>query len=112
MELIKKHPSIIKHACRQAGKGLFGEKIKQARLPHVLEHLIIDLFVQDRAKQYAGNTAWSDRKVGIATIRIGLPESLGEVTDTGYSIYQQLISSAVNELNEFCMAGNVSHFNE
>jgi hypothetical protein len=44
--LLEQMPSLANHACKSHGYTTFGERIVGALLPHVLEHVTIDLLAQ------------------------------------------------------------------
>jgi len=104
--LLLKHPSLALHACKsslpiphqafipedshvdpatfgllpnaQEDKGLFGEHLPGALLPHALEHLAIDLLVvRFPDETFAGNTCWLEREEQIMRVRISLPKEAG-----------------------------------
>jgi len=56
-QFLIQRPKLAEHACRQKGVGRFGEKIVGCSLPHLLEHVSIDLLVERCACQIAGNTS-------------------------------------------------------
>jgi hypothetical protein len=56
-KLLSEYPNLKEHACQAGGTAIFAESIKSALLPHVVEHLAIDLLVTRRheASQHAGH---------------------------------------------------------
>jgi hypothetical protein len=91
-ELLKLLPTIVEHACVSGGVGRFGEKLEGALLPHIVEHVAIDLLVRGQkdsptlcrppcapsvptgvpapATAFAGNTSWLDKDRGIMRVRV------------------------------------------
>jgi hypothetical protein len=53
---LERLPTLAEHACKGHGVGRFGEKIVGTTLPHLVEHVAIDLLVQRGAGTVAGNT--------------------------------------------------------
>jgi hypothetical protein len=82
------HPTLAQHTCKQRGFGRFGDKLIGTTLPHLVEHLAIDLLVRedqeahppansphspasfDPPRPRAGNTTWLDQKQGLMWIRL------------------------------------------
>jgi hypothetical protein len=91
------HPHLVEHVCKQRGYGRFGDKLVGATLPHLVEHVAIDLLVADEQRQTlvagaqrqtqrqpskpeerqqhargarAGTTTWLDRKQGTMRVRV------------------------------------------
>ena len=98
--LLQTHPRLVEHACRQQGVGRFGDKIQAASLPHIVEHLTIDMIVASFGFQVAGNTTWQDRPKGLAKIMLVLPGSPKQDFVSIQDYYQKLIEEAVIELNK------------
>ena len=81
--LIALYPSIVDHACHSNGEGSFGDRIVGALLPHVVEHLSIDILVKRFAGTespvfagaqspiFAGATRWLDRDNSLMQVRVG-----------------------------------------
>jgi hypothetical protein len=69
--LLAANPTLAEHACRQQGIGRFGDKIHNASLPHIVEHLAIDYLVNELGQPVTGNTVWHDRSANIMLIRLG-----------------------------------------
>jgi hypothetical protein len=70
-------PTLAQHACKQRGFGCFGDKLIGTTLPHLVEHLTIDLLVEEHGAAFpvAGTTHWLDKEHGIMRVRIScVPE--------------------------------------
>jgi hypothetical protein len=79
-------PHLAHHVCKQQGYGHFSDTIVGATLPHLVEHLAIDLLVeeaQSAAKDgmtdgrgapeaRAGTTNWLNLNQGLMEVRISL----------------------------------------
>jgi hypothetical protein len=64
------HPTLAQHACKQQGFGRFGDKLSGTTLPHLVEHLAIDLLVNATHHPHAGTTTWLDREQGLMRVRV------------------------------------------
>jgi hypothetical protein len=73
-------PTLAQHACKQRGFGRFGDKIVGSTLPHLVEHVAIDLLVEDGQGPVAGATTWLDRERGTMTVRLSCKTTPAEVT--------------------------------
>jgi len=73
--ILAQRPTLAQHACKQQGLGLFGNKLVGTTLPHLVEHLAIDLLVEQQANPapIAGNTTWLDKQRGLMRVRVQLP---------------------------------------
>jgi len=67
-------PTLAEHACKGHGIGCFGEKIVGTTLPHLVEHIAIDLLVQQEAGSVAGNTTWEDLERESMRVRLLVPD--------------------------------------
>jgi len=70
--LLAHYPTLAFHACKSShGATTFGERIAGALLPHVVEHLAIDLLVRTHpGTQLAGNTRWQDAAHTVMRVRL------------------------------------------
>jgi hypothetical protein len=93
-QLLSAHPQLAEHACRQLGVGRFGDKILAASLPHVLEHLAIDMLVGALSTQVTGTTKWLNRAEGMALVRLRIPATK--------STNQELLVYVESALRELC----------
>jgi hypothetical protein len=50
--------------------GRFGNKIVDTTLPHLVEHLAIDLLVEENADVIAGTTTWIDHAQGVMQVKV------------------------------------------
>lgn len=71
-------PHLPEHACVNDEGTRFGAVMDHTDLPHLLEHLVIDLQVQrsDTDKAFTGVTRWTDRAAGVATIEMSYSDDL------------------------------------
>ncbi|MDR2196952.1 MAG: hypothetical protein LBO07_03210 [Coriobacteriales bacterium] len=69
-------PTLAEHACQDRGLRRFGEVMVGSTLPHLAEHLAIDLLVEAwPGWRFAGATTWADREKAIMQIQLS---SVGE----------------------------------
>lgn len=83
-------PNLAHHVCvNGAGDGSFGDELVGTELPHLLEHLIIELQgkASSRADQLAGHTSWL--------------EELDVTAPQGYALMRTTVSFA----NDFVALG-------
>ena len=70
-------PNLPRHACVNGAGDTFGAVMEATSLPHLLEHLVIDLQTQaspDTA--YVGITRWTDENAGRAHIEVSFTDDL------------------------------------
>lgn len=92
-ELLERHPTLADHACRQGGVGLFGQRIGRASLPHLVEHLAIDMLVDEFHQPVAGNTTWLNREEQTMLVRLRVYPQIEEAA-------AKALHRAVQEINE------------
>jgi hypothetical protein len=64
-------PTLAQHVCKQRGIGRFADKLVGTTLPHLVEHIAIDLLVEeDPSRPQAGTTTWLERKQGRMIVRL------------------------------------------
>jgi hypothetical protein len=71
--VLAEHPTLAEHACRQQGFGRFADKLEQASLPHLVEHLAIDLLAKDYQGAIAGTTTWNNHAQQTMLVRLRIP---------------------------------------
>jgi hypothetical protein len=65
-------PTLAQHACKQRGFSFFGDAIIGTTLPHLVEHVAIDLLVEGEShpRPRSGITTWLDREQGLMEVRL------------------------------------------
>ncbi|MDR2587376.1 MAG: hypothetical protein LBC23_03845 [Coriobacteriales bacterium] len=64
-------PALAHHICKQQGIGCFADKLVGTTLPHLVEHIAIDLLVEETpSRPQAGNTTWIDHAQGRMMVRL------------------------------------------
>ncbi|MDR3053398.1 MAG: hypothetical protein LBU48_06020 [Coriobacteriales bacterium] len=112
-------PTLAQHSCKQRSIGLFGDKIVGSTLPHLVEHLAIDLLVESccqpkavpKTKRQgikgcdslpaksagllpiAGATRWLDREQGIMQLRVSCAPQSAELTRQAIVRSVELVNS-------------------
>jgi len=72
-------PNITRHACVNGKGSTFGAVIACTSVPHLLEHVAIDLQTQaatDDAATFVGTTEWVDEAAGTACIQLSFADDL------------------------------------
>ena len=71
-------PHLPEHACVNDEGTRFGLVMDHTDLPHLLEHMVIDLQVQrsNSDKVFTGVTRWVDRAAGVASIEMCYSDDL------------------------------------
>jgi hypothetical protein len=95
----KEYPHMPFHTCVNSHGSTFGDVIKHTSIPHLLEHLVIDLLVQrnvDRSNRsfvFAGTTEWIDEGHGTAQVQIKIQDDIKAL---------QALKDAVAIINNWC----------
>jgi hypothetical protein len=64
-------PTLAQHTCKQQGIGRFADKLVGTSLPHLAEHVAIDLLVEESPScPQAGTTTWLNREQGRMMVRL------------------------------------------
>lgn len=73
-------PDIVKHACVNGVSDKFVTVMDSTSVPHLLEHLMIDIQVHDdRAEadaSFVGATEWLDESAGTALVQVSFVDDL------------------------------------
>ena len=75
-------PTLPRHACVNGAGDTFGAVMEATSLPHLLEHLVIDLQTQAAPPDaspdtaYVGITRWTDENAGRAHIEVSFTDDL------------------------------------
>ena len=75
-------PNLPRHACVNGAGDTFGAVMEATSLPHLLEHLVIDLQTQAAPPDaspdtaYVGITRWTDENAGRAHIEVRFTDDL------------------------------------
>ena len=75
-------PNLPRHACVNGAGDTFGAVMEATSLPHLLEHLVIDLQTQAAPPDaspdtaYVGITRWTDENAGRAHIEVSFTDDL------------------------------------
>ena len=89
--ILERFPDLPFHSCVNAKGPQFGDVMDHTSIPHVLEHLVIDLQADAYTRSNAGGasgdsplltgvTRWVDREKGIAQIQISFLDDLVALT--------------------------------
>lgn len=79
----EKFPRLSRHTCVNDVGPTFGAVIDRTPLPHLLEHLVIDLQVSgekcdtlSECFTYVGTTQWLDESAGLARVEVNFADDL------------------------------------
>lgn len=78
--LIERFPKLPSHTCKNAEGSTFAAVMDHTSTPHLLEHLVIDLQVQNSLRDdtpFIGTTEWLDEGEGLARIEVSFADDLG-----------------------------------
>ncbi|MDR0515145.1 MAG: hypothetical protein LBG81_08325 [Coriobacteriaceae bacterium] len=71
--------SLRRHSCKNSEGPGFAAVIDHTPLPHLFEHLVIDLQVrrtEDRLKTFVGTSEWQDEAAGLARVEVSFTDDL------------------------------------
>ena len=77
--VVARRPSLPHHACVNGEGPTFGAVLEHTPLPHLLEHVVVDLQVEccpDADRVFTGATRWTDRRVGLACVEVSYADDL------------------------------------
>lgn len=73
-------PDIVKHACVNGVSDRFVTVMDSTSVPHLLEHLMIDIQVHDDRVEadafFVGATEWLDESAGTALVQVSFADDL------------------------------------
>ena len=74
------YPDLPLHACVNEVGTAFGSDIEKTSVPHMLEHLVVDIQTHEtdtpRATTFVGTTEWTDEDAGQARIEVSFRDDL------------------------------------
>lgn len=77
--LVSLFPSLAQHACVNGVGQTLGSVIRNTSVPHLLEHVWIELQVRSSASPdalFVGTTEWLDEDAGIACVQVSYRDDL------------------------------------
>ena len=77
--LCARFPQLAFHTCRNTVGNIFSAVADHTSIPHLLEHLVIELQVQNSQEPettYVGTSEWIDKKAGRARIEVSFTDDL------------------------------------
>lgn len=97
-QVLELHPHLIHHACVNAKGTVFGAVIFDTPLPHLLEHLAIDILSKTSSNPHithVGTSSWIDEVQGTACVQISMRDDLEVLSafNQAVSIVNDLTSS-------------------
>ncbi len=91
-------PSLARHACVNGQGPMFGSVIGHTPLPHLLEHVVLDLQVEmtdDASRVFTGATRWIDEAAGVAEVEMSYMDDL--VALRAFRDAAHMITRMINE---------------
>lgn len=74
------YPDLPLHACVNEVGTAFGSVIEKTSVPHMLEHLVVDIQAHEtdtpRATTFVGTTEWVDEEAGKARVEVSFRDDL------------------------------------
>jgi hypothetical protein len=85
--VLASYPTLSYHACKNNVGPTFGAVMNKTPLPHLLEHLVIDIQTHEYAKKasasldeskvvFTGSTRWDKQDSNLATVRVSFLDDL------------------------------------
>lgn len=77
--LLERHPSLSAHSCVNGEGGTLGAVIDHTSVPHLFEHLVIDLQVHAAGSPddpFVGTTEWTCERLGRALVQVSFSDDL------------------------------------
>lgn len=76
---LAQRPAIARHTCINSVGPVFGDVIERTPIPHLMEHLCIDILVEllgDSGQVVTGTSEWLDAQAGQARVAVSCPDDL------------------------------------
>lgn len=103
-KVTERFPTMPYHACRNGVGATFGAVMEQTSVPHLLEHLVIDIQTHEHAKDerrasdqiaFTGTTQWSAEDPAVALVRVSFLDdlvALGAFKEAVYFINRSIMA--------------------
>jgi hypothetical protein len=83
-QVLQQYPTVPYHACRNSEGPTFGAVMERTSVPHLLEHLVIDIQAHEHARSeasdiattFTGTTQWSADDPDVAIVRVSFLDDL------------------------------------
>lgn len=72
-------PNLARHACINEKGQTFGAVMDRTPIPHLFEHLVIDVLVETSGEEsdvFVGTSEWVDRAAGTARVEVSFVDDL------------------------------------
>lgn len=92
--VLKDHPSLALHACRNHKGTLFSDVMNNTAVPHLLEHMVVDgqtRAARDEQRVFTGTTQWDAHDLLKAHVVVSYEDDL---------VALRVLSECVSYLNE------------
>jgi hypothetical protein len=95
------YPSLARHACINGETDTFGPVIATTSLPHLIEHLAIDIETHDAGNApnttFVGATTWTDKAQGTAMVELSFVDDLATLDAFNRAV--RFVNDTVAELD-------------
>lgn len=78
-QVLSQFPHLGKHTCKNATGNTFASVMEHTSIPHLFEHLVIDIQVRDNArfpKTFVGTTEWINKAEQQAQVEVSFTDDL------------------------------------
>ena len=102
--VLAQRPNLARHACVNDAGATFGAVIGRTPLPHLFEHLVIDILTErtaDEGAVFVGTSEWEDRASGTARVEVSYAddlEALAAIKDAAALLNRHLLKASVERL--------------
>lgn len=75
----RQHPNLPRHACVNSKGDTFGAVIARTSMPHLLEHVVVDMLTErttDERAVFVGTSEWTNKRAGKARVQVSLADDL------------------------------------
>ena len=72
-------PNLLQHACINEKGPLFSAVIDRTPMPHLFEHVVVDVLVEQSSSvdaTFVGTSEWLDRAAGTARVEVSFTDDL------------------------------------
>ncbi|MCL1797277.1 MAG: hypothetical protein FWG24_03060 [Eggerthellaceae bacterium] len=76
---VSRFPNLVNHTCKNPHGTTFGAAINSTALPHLFEHLVIDLQAKASTspdETFVGTSTWTEKALGRARVEVSFTDDL------------------------------------
>ena len=75
-KVLDKLPNLKLHKCKNSQGKKFSEVMDSTSVPHLFEHMVIDIQSCDSSKALFGTSQWIDKEKGIAKVELSYEDDV------------------------------------